>query len=74
MLFRSTKIFKAKIIETNESHPAVGEIKTDGRTYIYVKCGKGSLAIEELQLAGKKNLPVKDFLLGFRGIETFKFS
>ncbi len=70
---QSVKIFKAKIIETNESHPAVGEIKTDGRTYIYVKCGKGSLAIEELQLAGKKNLPVKDFLLGFRGIETYKF-
>jgi len=70
---QSVKIFKATIIQSNENHTAVGEIKSDGRTYINVSCGKGSLAIEELQLSGKKNLPVKDFLLGFRGIETYKF-
>lgn len=33
---------------------------------IYVKTGDGSLKITEVQLEGKKRMPVKDFLLGYQ--------
>ncbi|MBO5407694.1 MAG: methionyl-tRNA formyltransferase [Bacteroidales bacterium] len=51
-----------------------GEIISDGKTYIHVVCADGSvLALEEIQLSGKKRMSVKDFLLGFRNITTFRF-
>ncbi len=51
-----------------------GEVISDGKTYIHVVCADGSvLALEEIQLSGKKRMSVKDFLLGFRNITTFRF-
>jgi methionyl-tRNA formyltransferase len=40
-------------------------VKTD-RSSIYVSCGEGTLAIEELQLEGKKRMSAHDFMLGVR--------
>lgn len=70
---QSVKIFKVRIVQNTTTHSEVGVINTDGKTFMNVNCGEGELSIEELQLAGKKNLPVKDFLLGFRGIESYRF-
>ena len=33
---------------------------------VYVKTGDGSLKLTEVQLEGKKRMPVKDFLLGYQ--------
>lgn len=57
-----------------KSSAPAGTIISDGKSYIHVVCADGSLvALEEIQMAGKKRMPVKDFLLGFREIESFRF-
>ena len=47
-----------------------GRIVSDGKTYLWITTGDGALALEEVQLAGKKRMNVKDFLLGFRDPES----
>ncbi|MBR5206742.1 MAG: methionyl-tRNA formyltransferase, partial [Alistipes sp.] len=41
-------------------------VVTDGRSYFGVRCADGVVYIEELQLAGKKRMLIKDLLLGWR--------
>ena len=48
-----------------------GTILSDGRTYLAVATADGAISITELQLAGKKRMPVKDFLIGFRDPESY---
>lgn len=43
-----------------------GELASDGRSYLAIGTADGALSIRELQLAGKKRMDVKSFLLGFR--------
>ena len=50
-----------------------GNISSDGKTYIKVALKDGFLEIMELQLAGKKRMDTKSFLLGFKGIEEWEF-
>ncbi len=68
----SVKIFESYPVRNDDTVPA-GTITSDGKTFIEVKCGGGSLRIIDLQVAGKKRMLVKDFLLGFREIESYKF-
>ena len=69
----SVKIFKARFEEKQHSH-AIGTIITDNKTYIKVACTDGLVAIEELQVAGKKRMAVRDLLLGLtlNSTDTFK--
>ncbi len=67
----TAKIFEVRF-EHEESGVAVGEIVSDNRSYIKVGCADGTIAIESIQLAGKKRLAVKDLLLGFKGIEQYR--
>lgn len=68
----TAKILRAKVSESPIEMP-VGIIKTDGKTYLSVSCGRGSIDILQIQLSGKKALPVGDFLKGFRAVESYKF-
>ncbi len=45
---------------------APGTFDTDGRTYLRVACTDGWLQIVSLQLAGKRRMPVEDFLRGYQ--------
>jgi lipopolysaccharide export system permease protein len=47
------------------SAPA-GTILSDGRNYLAITTADGAISVKELQLAGKKRMAVKDFLIGFR--------
>lgn len=71
------KIFKCTPVENGKagySTLVAGSITSDGKSYLHVTCADGSsLALEEIQMAGKKRMQVKDFLLGFRNVESFKF-
>ena len=49
-----------------ELHAAPGTVLSDGKTYFAVATADGAIAITDLQLAGKKRMDVKSFLLGFR--------
>ena len=51
-----------------------GTITSDGRSTLHVACADGRIAVDELQLAGKKRMPVADFLRGFPGIADYRFS
>ena len=43
-----------------------GTVLSDGKTYLAIATRDGAISVTELQLAGKKRMAVKDFLIGFR--------
>lgn len=57
------KVFKARKTEKGESG-AVGSIVVENQQ-MFVKCNDGWLEIIELQMAGKKGMDTKAFLLGY---------
>ena len=52
-------------------HAEPGTVLSDGRTYLAIAAADGALSITELQLAGKKKMAVKDFLIGFREPQSY---
>ncbi len=74
---QSVKIFSTSMVErvftASELMPKPGEMLTDGKTYLYVMCQNGLLSINELQMAGKKRMPIADFLRGFEMKERMAF-
>lgn len=66
----NVKVFKTA--KEQEAHSySLGKILSDGKTFIKVACPDGFISIQELQLAGKKRMPTKDFLLGFKDIDSY---
>jgi len=59
----SFKIYASKFEITIHNLPC-GMIQSDGKEYVRVACKQGFIYIEEIQLDGKKRMPIKDFLLG----------
>lgn len=64
-----------KVYQT-EKHPAahtlpVGTIRSDKKTYIEVAAPDGFIRLLSIQLAGKKQMGVKEFLNGFKQIEDY---
>lgn len=63
----SVKLFSVAMEEDSAAKDYVnGSLLTNLRTAAKVACQDGFLLIEELQVAGKKRLKIKDFLLGFK--------
>jgi len=66
------KLFESRVVdvpnqfaEISPEPPLVpGRIATDGKHYIYIGTREGILSVLSLQLAGKKRMPVTDFLRG----------
>ncbi|RMG40732.1 MAG: methionyl-tRNA formyltransferase [Candidatus Dadabacteria bacterium] len=58
------KIFRAKVLEDSSAATA-GEVISVDRHMLLVRCGRGALSLLEVQLAGKKRMPVSEFLKGF---------
>ncbi len=59
------KIYAASIVESI-NNIEIGNIYSDGKNYLRVKTIDHSIDILELQLQGKKRMPVADFLRGFQ--------
>ena len=68
----SAKIFEVGVSQDNVALPP-GSIISDGKNYLKVICGSGSVNITSIQLAGKKRLSVKEFLAGVHDIEKCGF-
>lgn len=68
----SAKIFEVRF-EPKSGIAEVGRVVTDGKKYMGVTCTDGVVYIEDIQIAGKKRLKIKELLLGFRGAEEYKF-
>ncbi len=64
------KIFKADFEEAENTKP--GEIETDEKSYLKIAAANGWLNITDLQLSGKKRMPVGDFLRGFHETSNLK--
>lgn len=68
------KVYKVSCVECRvssdecreSSDECIGKIKTDGKTYLHIGCKDGYIAIEELQLPGKKRMDVKSMLNGVK--------
>lgn len=61
----SVKVYRSSLVDKNQQELSEGTVLTDGKNYIHVVCGKGIVAVDELQLAGKRRLTAKEFLVGF---------
>ena len=68
----SAKIFTARFDEAPHE-VACGTVESDGRTFIRVACADGWITLEELQIAGKRRLPVRELLLGWRDVLQYRF-
>lgn len=68
----SAKIFKTQFIEDLNSSDPIGFIKVEGKNSLCIKCVNGWISVESLQLAGKKALPVDQFLLGNAKITRYR--
>jgi methionyl-tRNA formyltransferase len=67
----SIKIFEVKV-EISDAVIEPGKVYSDGKTYFKIGCNNGFVHVLDLQLAGKKRMPVADFLRGFSDILKYK--
>lgn len=58
------KLYEVKLLAGKPSLPA-GGVETDGKTYLNIATASGWVQVQKLQMAGKKALPISDFLRGF---------
>lgn len=69
----SVKVFSAHF-EAAASYGNCGDVLTDGRGYLGVRCADGVVYIDELQLAGKRRMTIKELLLGWRDASEVSFT
>lgn len=66
LLGKNCKVYRASFAEqSDEAEP--GSYRTDHKTYLQFRCSDGWLAIDELQLEGKKRMGIEEFLRGMQG-------
>ena len=68
----TAKIFAARF-EAADHGTAVGTVESDCRTFVRIACADGWIVPSEIQIAGKKRLPVKELLLGWRDVLQYRF-
>ena len=71
-VINSAKIFAVRFEPGTPAAP--GSVRTDNREELSVACADGWIRLLELQLAGKRRMPVHDLLLGFRDIEACRLA
>ena len=69
-IYKAVKVtgeeFDAMLAQNGLESAAPGTVLSDGKTYLAFSTRDGAVSVTELQLAGKKRMPVKEFLIGFR--------
>ena len=69
----AVKIYRAHPDPDAGARSAPGTILSDGKTFLKVACADGYVFLDELQVAGKKRMPVADLLRGFQRIDACVF-
>lgn len=59
------KIFRGEK-ESKQPTMSAGQFETDGKTFLKFACSDGFVLVNELQLEGKKQMNVEDFLRGYK--------
>ncbi|MDX5438005.1 MAG: methionyl-tRNA formyltransferase [Pontibacter sp.] len=62
---KTFKIFKVESLENTAYDSEPGTIHTDNKTFLHVQTGAGAIAVLDLQMEGKKRMPVQDLLRGY---------
>ena len=74
-IFKTTKVegeeYAAMLAQSGLAQAEPGTILSDGKTFLAIATADGAVSITELQLAGKKRMAVKDFLIGFREPQSY---
>ena len=61
------KIYRSRIAEEATTDNISSEQwRSDGKTYLHLLCGDKRVAMEEVQLEGKKRIGIEEFLRGYR--------
>ena len=68
----SMKIFTARF-EADSKSGNVGEVVTDAKSTFGVRCADGVVYFEDVQLAGKRRMAIKELLLGWRDATQCSF-
>lgn len=63
--YKTFKIYRSKKEIVTLAH-SIGELISDGKTFLKFTCANGYIHALEVQLEGKKKLPVEDFLRGHK--------
>jgi methionyl-tRNA formyltransferase len=66
---KGLRIFQSRV-EAVETGVAPGSYQTDGKSFLRFAAANGWVYAEDVQLDGKKRMPVADFLRGFRPATT----
>ena len=67
----SMKIYFGEPVYKDTEGRKPGTIVSDGRTFMEIITSDGAISIKDLQIAGKKRMDVKAFLLGFRDPQSY---
>ena len=74
-IFKAVKVegedFSAMLAQNGMDSAAPGTVLSDGKTYLAFATEDGAISATEIQIAGKKRMPVKDFLIGFREPQSY---
>ena len=74
-IYRTEKVtgdeFAAMLEASDLESTVPGTILSDGKNYLAITTADGAISITELQISGKKKMPVKDFLIGFREPQSY---
>ena len=62
---KTFKIFKVAALENTAYEGTPGTVYTDNKTFVHVKTQDGAVAIVDLQMEGKKRMPLADLLRGY---------
>ena len=77
-IFKTVKVegeeYAAMLAQNGMSSAEPGTVLSDGKTYLAFVTNDGAISATEIQLAGKKRMPVKDFLIGFRDPQSYTTS
>ena len=74
-IYRTVKVtgdeYAAMLSACGHDNAAPGTVLSDGKTFLAISTADGAISVTELQLAGKKKMAVKDFLIGFREPQSY---
>jgi methionyl-tRNA formyltransferase len=63
---KTFKIFRTEVVSDTTYTLEPGQIQSDNKTYLHVQTAKGVLSVLDLQMEGKKRMPVQDLLRGYK--------
>ena len=68
----SMKIFPTRFVADSKTG-TIGEVVTDAKNTFGVRCADGVVYLDDVQLAGKKRMTIKELLLGWRDATQCSF-